>query len=106
MAVRFCLQHDQQHEHQFCQPRGRHEPTGTGDRHFGQCYEYTHAHQRPWTETGITCSNAPALGMQLGSSGTFGAGWTTVDVTSYITGNGTYNFAFSTKPSFEIILVK
>ena len=50
-----------------------------------------------WTETGITSSNAPALGSSWGSSGTFSAnGWTTVDVTAYITGNGIYNLAFST----------
>jgi hypothetical protein len=37
------------------------------------------------------------MGSQLGSSGVVSAGtWTTVDVTSYITGNGTYSFAFST----------
>src|SRR5688500_1305481 len=50
-----------------------------------------------WGETGITYDTAPAPGSQLGSSGTITAGtWTTVDVTSYLTGNGTYNFAFST----------
>ena len=58
----------------------------------------------PCTETGITYSNAPVMGTQLGSSGTFGAGWTTVDVTSYITGNGTYNFAFSTTSNTNITL--
>ena len=37
------------------------------------------------------------LAKHLGSSGTFSAGvWTSVDVTSYITGNGTYSLAFST----------
>jgi RHS repeat-associated protein len=56
-----------------------------------------------WTETGITYGNAPALGSQLGSSGTFSANsWTTVDVTSYITGNGTYNLAFSTASNTNI----
>jgi RHS repeat-associated protein len=56
-----------------------------------------------WTESGITLrqaqgnaySNAPAIGSQLGA-------WTTVDMTSYITGNGTYNFAFSTTSSTNI----
>jgi RHS repeat-associated protein len=56
-----------------------------------------------WTETGITYSNAPAMGSQLGSSGTFSAGaWTSVDVTSYITGNGVYNLAFSTTSNTNI----
>jgi len=56
-----------------------------------------------WTETGITYSNAPAMGGQLGASGAITAGtWTTVDVTSYITGNGLYSFAFSTTSSTNI----
>jgi RHS repeat-associated protein len=56
-----------------------------------------------WTETGITYSNAPAMGTQLGSSGAITANtWTTVDVTSYITGNGTYNLAFSTTSNTNI----
>jgi hypothetical protein len=43
------------------------------------------------------------MGTQLGSSGTFSANaWTTVDVTSYITGNGTYNLAFSTTSNTNI----
>jgi hypothetical protein len=43
------------------------------------------------------------MGSQLGSSGTFSAGaWTTVDVTSYITGNGVYNLAFSTTSNTNI----
>ena len=50
-----------------------------------------------WTETGITSSNAPTMGTQLGASGAITTGtWTSVDVTSYITGNGSYGFAFST----------
>jgi len=58
-----------------------------------------------WTESTITYSNAPAMGSQLGSSGTFSAGtWTSVDVTSYITGDGTYNLAFSTTSSTNITL--
>jgi hypothetical protein len=47
-----------------------------------------------WSEAGINYNNAPPVGSLLGSSGTFSAGtWTTVDVTSYITGNGMYNLA-------------
>ena len=56
-----------------------------------------------WTETGITYSNAPTMGSQLGSSGAISAKtWTTVDVTSYITGNGTHNFAFTTTSNTNI----
>ena len=50
-----------------------------------------------WTESTINHSNAPAPASSWGSSGAFSANaWTTVDVTEYITGNGTYNLAFST----------
>jgi fibronectin type 3 domain-containing protein len=50
-----------------------------------------------WGETAITHTNQPALGAKLGSSGPIGAGsWTTVDVTPYVTGNGTYSLALTT----------
>ncbi len=56
-----------------------------------------------WTESTITYGNAPAMGSQLGSSGTFSAGtWTSVNVTSYITGNGVYNLAFTTTSNTNI----
>ncbi len=46
-----------------------------------------------WGELTTNYSNAPALGSQLASSGPFASvGWVTMDVTSYITGNGTYSF--------------
>ena len=58
-----------------------------------------------WTETGLTYNNAPALGTALGSSGSIGAGvWITMDVTAYITGNGTYNLAVTTPGSTAISL--
>jgi hypothetical protein len=50
-----------------------------------------------WTETGINYNNAPPLGSALGSSGPITTGtWISMDVTSYITGNGTYNLALTT----------
>jgi hypothetical protein len=50
-----------------------------------------------WTEGGINYNNAPAMGTSLGTSGSFSSGaWTTVNVTSYITGNGLYSFALTT----------
>jgi RHS repeat-associated protein len=55
-----------------------------------------------WTESAINYNNAPGLGGSLGTSGSFSTGWTSVDVTAYITGNGTYNFAFSTGSSTNI----
>jgi hypothetical protein len=49
-----------------------------------------------WTETAITYTNAPPVGNVLGASGGYGARvWTNVDVTVYVTGNGTYNLALS-----------
>jgi parallel beta-helix repeat protein len=49
-----------------------------------------------WGETTINFSNAPAFGSVIGSSGAITANtWTTVDVTSYITGNGTYSLALT-----------
>jgi len=50
----------------------------------------------PWTESGLTWNNAPALGALHGWTGRPAAGtWVEVDVTSAITGNGTFSFAVS-----------
>jgi len=58
-----------------------------------------------WTESTINYNNAPPVGNTLGSSGAFGAGvWISIDVTSYITGNGTYNLALTTPGSTAISL--
>lgn len=58
-----------------------------------------------WTETGLTHNNAPVLGTALGSSGSFGAGlWISMDVTAYVTGNGTYNIAVITPGSTAVSL--
>lgn len=49
-----------------------------------------------WTESTINYTNAPPVGSALSSSGPFGAGvWINLDVTAYITGNGTYNLALT-----------
>jgi hypothetical protein len=58
-----------------------------------------------WSETGINYNNAPPLGGALGSSGSFGSGvWITMDVTAYVTGNGTYNLALTTPGSTAVSL--
>jgi hypothetical protein len=50
-----------------------------------------------WGETTTTYSNAPTVGSLLGSSGVTTANtWKAVDVTPYLTGNGTFSFALST----------
>jgi hypothetical protein len=52
-----------------------------------------------WGETSITYSNAPTIGSAIGSSGAATSGaWTSVDVTTYVTGNGTLSFGL-TDPS-------
>jgi hypothetical protein len=59
-----------------------------------------------WGETTITDANAPLFGAaKLGSSGRIAAGsWTSVDVTSAITGNGIYSFGLSTTNSTAVSL--
>ncbi|MEU5691882.1 DNRLRE domain-containing protein [Actinosynnema sp. NPDC020468] len=50
-----------------------------------------------WTETGVTWNNQPAIdGASLGSLGSVSRNaWYEVDVTSFVTGNGTYSVAVS-----------
>jgi hypothetical protein len=58
-----------------------------------------------WGELTINYTNAPALGSQLATSGSFASGvWVSLDVTSYVTGNGTYSFGV-TNPSSTAISV-
>jgi hypothetical protein len=50
-----------------------------------------------WGETTITDSNAPAPGSTIKSSAAFGAGtWVQVDISSYITAEGTYSLVLTT----------
>jgi hypothetical protein len=58
-----------------------------------------------WGETTVNYNNAPAFGTLLGASGAFGAGsWITFDVTSYVTGEGSYSFGIMTPSSTQISL--
>ena len=58
-----------------------------------------------WGETTITDANAPPFGAKLGSSGKVATGtWTSVNVTSAVTGNGTYSFGLSTTNSTALSL--
>jgi chitodextrinase len=51
-----------------------------------------------WDETKMNFKSAPPLGDQLASSGPITIpGWVTLDVTPYVTGAGTYSFAFTTE---------
>ena len=66
-------------------------------------YQIRAVSDNAWTEGGINYNNAPVMGTTLGSSSSFSAGtWTEVPVTSYITGNGTYNFALVTTSNTAI----
>jgi hypothetical protein len=50
-----------------------------------------------WSETAVTYSTAPPLGAQITSSGPIAASsWVSLDVTPYITGEGTYSFGLAT----------
>ncbi|RPI94891.1 MAG: DNRLRE domain-containing protein [Chloroflexi bacterium] len=56
-----------------------------------------------WNELTINYNNAPLPGGAIGSSGSVSAGtWTTVNVTSYITGNGTFNLVLAGTSSTEL----
>jgi hypothetical protein len=58
-----------------------------------------------WGESTTNYTNAPALGSQLATSAAFASGvWVSLDVTSYITGNGTYSFGV-TNPNATAISV-
>jgi len=58
-----------------------------------------------WGETTINASNAPAMGSTLATSPAVVTGtWITYDVTSYVTGQGTFSFGLSTSGGTAISL--
>lgn len=58
-----------------------------------------------WTEAGLTNSNAPAIGAQVGTTGSFGAdAWTSVDVTSAVQAGSIVDFALIDRNSTAINL--
>ena len=58
-----------------------------------------------WSELTINYNNAPAIGNSAGSSGAFSGGtWTTVDITSPVSGNGVLNLALTTSSSTAVSL--
>jgi hypothetical protein len=58
-----------------------------------------------WGELTTNYTNAPALGNILASSGAIATGsWTSLDVTPYITGEGTFSFGVNTASSTAISL--
>ncbi len=56
-----------------------------------------------WGETSITYSNAPPMGSTIATSSALTAGtWVVLDVTSYVTAEGTYSFGIITPGSTAI----
>jgi hypothetical protein len=56
-----------------------------------------------WGELTTNYTNAPALGSQLATSAAFASGvWVSLDVTSYVTGNGTYSIGVTNLSSTAI----
>ena len=50
-----------------------------------------------WTENAITYANSPAPGSTIGNSSAFAAAtWVTVDISSYVKAQGTYNLVLTT----------
>ncbi|CAA6677015.1 MULTISPECIES: sulfatase-like hydrolase/transferase [unclassified Lentimonas] len=47
----------------------------------------------PWTELNLIWNNKPTVGLELGSGAAVVGEWFSIDVTSYITGNGTFSIA-------------
>lgn len=63
-------------------------------------YQVKEVNSQSWEEGSINYGNAPVVGSVIGSSGSFASGnWTSVDVTSLITGNGVYDLALTTTSS-------
>jgi hypothetical protein len=68
-------------------------------------YEVRAVSDNTWGEMTINYNNAPSFGNVVGTSGPVAAGqWTSVDVTSLITGNGTYNLAITSSNSTALSL--
>jgi acid phosphatase type 7 len=66
-------------------------------------YSIRSVNNNTWVESTIRYNNAPAVGSVLDTSGGFRSGaWTVVDISSYITGNGTYNLALTTTTNTAI----
>ena len=55
----------------------------------------------PWTESGLTWSNADLEGTEIGTFALTAGQWVEVDVTDEVGGNGTYAFAMVNVPSLR-----
>lgn len=58
-----------------------------------------------WTESAINYNNAPAPGNQIATSGAVTSGqWVSIDISSYISGDGTYNLVLMPLSSTQLNL--
>jgi hypothetical protein len=63
----------------------------------GTGYQVSPVTDNTWGETSVTYTNAPQLGAQLGTSGAItNNAWTSVDVTSAVSGNGPVSLGLTT----------
>ena len=68
-------------------------------------YDARSVSNNTWVESAITYNNAPPVGGALGSSGSISSGaWISIDITSYIAGNATYNLGLTTAGTTAISL--
>ena len=66
----------------------------------GSGYELHSVADNSWTEGGLNYNNRPAVGPTIGRAKNFKANtWTTVDVTSVVTGSGTFSFEMNATSS-------
>ena len=68
-------------------------------------YTVSRVSDSTWDEASINYNNAPPIGNEVGSSTAFSGGtWTTVDITSFVSGDGVVDMALSTSNSTAINL--
>ncbi|MBK8905883.1 MAG: DNRLRE domain-containing protein [Anaerolineaceae bacterium] len=64
-------------------------------------FDITQVGSNSWSEGSITYSNAPATGSVISGSGTVSSGWLEIDVTSAISGDGTFSMALLSNSSIR-----
>ncbi len=66
----------------------------------GSGYELHAVADNTWTQAGLTYDTRPAVGATIATAANFSANtWTSVNVTSYVTGNGTFSFEMNATSS-------
>ncbi|MCB8976245.1 MAG: DNRLRE domain-containing protein [Ardenticatenaceae bacterium] len=62
-------------------------------------FEVAQVSSTSWSESSITYSNAPTIGSVINSAGSVSSGWIEIDVTSAISGDGTFSLALLSSSS-------